>query len=312
MIPMKLYFDCDTGIDDAIALAYLLATPEVSLLGIGTVNGNTSAVQAARNTLGLLALASAGGSGASPNISDISGIPVSVGEGTPRDGAAHVHGGNGVGEVTLPAGGTTDARTAVELLLQLSHDHAGDLHILATGPCSNLAAALTRDPTLPSRIASVTVMGGAVRVPGNVSPVAEANIHDNPASAAAVLAAGWPVTLVPLDVSMGQRWTEADRAALRSSGVPLRVALADMLTVYFDFYEPVLGVREVPLHDPLAAAIAVGAVAPADGPTLALRVTGDGATREDPTGPGRARVVFTVDRPAAPLILHGISTFPLP
>ena len=296
---MRLYLDCDTGIDDAIALAYLLRAPDVTLAGIGTTNGNTSAGQAARNTLGLLAL------------SGISNIPVSVGAGDPRAGAEHVHGGNGIGGIDLPAGGTPDPRTAVELLLDLA-GREEPLHLLVTGPCTNIAEALRRDPSLPSRIASVTVMGGAVRAPGNVTPVAEANIHDNPAAAADVLAAAWPVTLVPLDVTMAHRWTATDQASLRETGNPLHRALADMLTAYLDFYESAHTLREVPLHDPLAAAIAVGTVVPAEAPTLRLRVGDDGAVREDPAGPGRARVVFTVDRPAAPIILHGISGTPLP
>src|SRR4051794_37633318 len=105
---MRLYLDCDTGIDDAIALAYLLNAPGVTLAGIGTTNGNTSAGQAARNTLGLLALAG------------VSGIPVSVGAGDPRAGAEHVHGGNGVGGIALPTGGAPDPRTAAQLLIDLA------------------------------------------------------------------------------------------------------------------------------------------------------------------------------------------------
>jgi purine nucleosidase len=295
---MRFFLDCDTGIDDAVALAYLLASPDVELVGIGTVNGNTTAEQAARNTLGLLAL---GG---------IADIPVAVGAGVARDGAAHVHGGNGVGEVTLPDGGPPDPRTAVELLIEMSHRHEG-LHLLVTGPCTNVADALEADRTLPGRFSGVTVMGGAVRVPGNVTPEAEANIHDDPAAAAAVLAADWPVTLIPLDVTMNHRWTEADQADLRATGTPFHRALADMLTVYFDFYEPEIGVREVPLHDPLAAAVAAGTVTPGDAPVLGLRVTEGGATRADPSGPGRARVVFSTTQPAAPTLLHGIKRFPI-
>jgi purine nucleosidase len=294
---LRVYLDCDTGIDDALALAYLLASPSVSLLGIGTTNGNTSAAQAARNTLGLLALA---------EDSDISRIPVSVGGGSLRDGAAHVHGGNGVGGVLLPTGGTADPRTPARMLIDLAKASPGTLHVIVTGPCTNLAAALSEEPELPSLVASVTVMGGAVRTPGNVTPRAEANIRDDPDAARAVLAAAWPVTLVPLDVTMTQRWNEDDRAALRAGGTPLHMALADMLTAYFDFYETRLGVREIPLHDPLAAAIATGEVTPSDAPRLALRVTSDGAVEEDPSTPAAVRVVFALAAPAAPVILRRI------
>jgi inosine-uridine nucleoside N-ribohydrolase len=267
------------------------------------VNGNTSAAQAARNTLGLLAL------------SGVSGIPVAVGEGAYRGGASGVHGGNGVGGVTLPPGGEPDPRTAVEMLLDLARDNPGELHIIATGPCTNLARALRAEPDLPGKIASVTVMGGAVRTPGNVTPRAEANFRDDPQSAATVLAAPWPVTLVPLDVTMRHRWTVADQAALRAGGTPLHQTLADMLPVYFDSYRPRLGVPEIPLHDPLAAALAVGALAPSDAPQLPLRVDLEGAVREDPSAASAVRVVLGLAEPGAPVILRRILGFrgsPLP
>ena len=290
--------------DDALAIAYLLHSGNVRILGIGTTDGNTTATQAAVNTLGLLKL------------SGISGIPVAVGGGSHRRDAAVVHGDNGVGGVALPAGAAPDERTAAGLLIDLARDNPGELHVLATGPCTNLAAALRAEPRLTELVASVTVMGGAVRGPGNVTPRAEANIHNDPQSAAAVLAAGWPVTLVPLDVTMRHRWTEADRAALRAGGTALHESLADMLTVYFDFYEPLLGVREIPLHDPLAAAIALGDVTPADAPRLPLRVDLEGAVREDPSAASLVRVVLALGAPAAPVILgrilHGISGRPLP
>ncbi|GIF22143.1 purine nucleosidase [Actinoplanes tereljensis] len=294
---LKVYLDCDTGVDDALALAFLLGSPDVELLGIGTVNGNTSAVQAARNTLGLLDLAG------------ISGIPVAVGEGAYRGGAVGVHGGNGVGGVALPAGGEPDPRTSVALLRDLVRDNPGEIHVVATGPCTNLAKVPDLD------VASVTVMGGAVRTPGNVTPRAEANFRDDPQSAATVLAAPWPVTLVPLDVTMRHRWTVADQAALRAGGTPLHETLADMLPVYFESYEPRLGVREIPLHDPLAAAVAVGALTPSDAPQLPLRVDLEGAVREDPSAASSVRVVLALSEPGAPVILDRILGFrsrPLP
>jgi purine nucleosidase len=130
---------------------------------------------------------------------------------------------------------------------------------------------------------------------------AEANIASDPAAAAAVLAAEWPVTLVPLDVTLRHRFTEQDRAGL-AAGPPLPAALAAMLGGYFDFYEPLLGVRQVPLHDPLAAGIATGDLTPAEAPTLGLLVEPDGRLAEDPAAAGRARVVLTLTGDAAPVI----------
>jgi purine nucleosidase len=287
---MLLYLDCDTGIDDALAIGLLLAHDDVRLIGIGTVNGNTSAEQAAANTAGLLELAGR------------PGIPIAVGVGESRDAAPHVHGDNGVGGVKLPPGAPHDPRTAAGLLVGLAREHAGALHVLATGPCTNLAAALRAEPRLPDLVASVTVMGGALRVRGNVNPHAEFNIAVDPPAAAAVFAAGWPVTLVPLDVTLEHRWTTADWERL--GGTPLNDALHEMLPVYFDAYEERFEGREIALHDPLAAAIALGDVTPADAPMLKLGV--DPATgqvvEEAGAGP-RVRVVLSLTAPAGPTML---------
>jgi purine nucleosidase len=107
---------------------------------------------------------------------------------------------------------------------------------------------------------------------------------------------------------MNHRWTEGDRAALRAGGTALDEALADMVPVYFDWYEPELGVREIPLHDPLAAAIAVGDLTPSDAPQLPLRVDPGGAIREDPSATSAVRVVFALEQPGGPAILHRLLT----
>jgi purine nucleosidase len=298
MTAIPFYLDCDTGVDDALALPLLLGHRGVALAGVGTVSGNTTAAQAARNTLDVLGLAGR------------DDIPVAVGAHHPLrsdfvGGAEVVHGDNGIGGVVLPtASRGPENENAVDLLLALAHRHAGELRIVATGPLTNLALALRREPGLPGLVRDVTVMGGAVRVPGNVTGHAEANIAGDPLAAAAVFGATWPVTLVPLDVTMEHRFDEDDRAALVAAGTPLASALAAMLSGYFDYYEPVLGERRVPLHDPLAAGIATGDLVPADAPLLGLRVDLDGRIVEDAAAPAKTRVVFTLTTDAAPTVLR--------
>lgn len=273
-----VYFDCDTGIDDSLALAYLLASPEIDLLGVGTVSGNTSSAQAAVNTLGLLQLAGR------------TDVPVAVGAHDfltrPFDGGApHVHGHNGIGEIELaPADRRVEDEDAAHMLIRLSHEHPGALEVIAVGPLTNLATALALDPTLPSRIAQVTVMGGAALVPGNITPVAEANIGNDPEAASATLSAGWPVVLVPLDVTMEHVFDESDRDALLAAEAPLPRTVAAMLDYYFDFYVETYGERCSALHDPLAAAIAVGGIRPVRAPAVAVTV-------DTTQGPGRGQVI---------------------
>lgn len=274
---IPVFLDCDTGIDDALALGYLLATPAATLVGVGSVHGNVSAAGGAENTLRLLGMAGH------------DDIPVAVGTTDPlvgsfAGGAVRVHGEDGVGGIrgtVLPAApATVEDIDAVDLLLQLSHEYEGQLHVLGIGPLTNLALALRRDPGIADRVAEVIVMGGAAMVPGNITPVAEANIGNDPEAAQEVLSASWPVTLVPLDTTMVNTFETADIEELQRCPTPVVAAIGQMLDYYADFYQGVLGRRCCALHDPLAAAIAVGEVGLVLAPRIPVEVdTTDGLGR---------------------------------
>jgi purine nucleosidase len=317
--PQPFYLDCDTGIDDSLAIAYLLASPEVELAGIGTVSGNVSAAAGAVNTLNLLHAAGR------------ARIPVAVGahdplKGTFDGGAPHVHGENGIGGVVLEDSGLTSApETAAEMLVRLAHEHPGELRVIAVGPLTNLALALQLEPKLPALVRDVTIMGGAAFVPGNISPVAEANIFNDAEAAAVVMEADWPVTMVPLDVTMNHRFGETHRAALATAGHPVASALSGMLVQYFAFYTTIFGEHCAALHDPLAAAIAVGALELDDAPYVGISVDTsagaaygktrcerfDGGAAEAPPAPERAsRVVLSVKGDAAAHLLERILSLP--
>jgi purine nucleosidase len=302
---IPLFLDCDTGVDDALALAYLLDVPHVDLVGIGTVSGNIDSTTAAVNTSALLGMVGRR-------------VPVAVGAHDPLGGvygggAPHVHGVNGVGGVDLPAGVAAADDPAAELLVRLARSYASDadadggarkLDVLAIGPLTNLAVALELEPRLPELIGTLTIMGGAVWEPGNVSPTAEANVHNDAEAARRVLTAGFDLVLVPLDVTRQHRFDDADGDRFIAAGDPLRVALGTMLHRYIDFYETVDQVRRAPLHDPLAAAIAAGEVAPTVRETPLDVVTGGtehGRTVPVEQGPA-VRVVVAADASAADVI----------
>jgi purine nucleosidase len=270
------YLDCDTGIDDALTLGLLVAEG-ADVKGIGSVSGNLAAAGGARNTLDLLA------------VMGRTDIPVAVGEHDPIGGVfdasegAVVHGVNGIGEVVLPRVGEPVAEHAADLLVRLAREHPGTLRILAIGPLTNLALALEREPELPSLIADVVIMGGTAQAPGNVSAVAEANIWNDAVAARRVFAASWPITMVGLDVTMHARFEESHRVELAAGGASAQ-ALAAMLDVYFRFYTPILGRPSCALHDPLAAAIALGLVVPTLAPVVPIDV-------DDTDGPGRGQTL---------------------
>lgn len=310
--PSPFYLDCDTGIDDALALAYLLASPLADVVGIGTVSGNVSAAAGARNTLDLLALAKS------------DDVPVALGAHHPLagsfgGGAPWVHGENGIGGVTLTtAAASVGSESAAEMLVRLARLYPGTLKVLAIGPLTNIAEALRLEPALPSLVESVTVMGGAALAPGNITPVAEANIFNDPEAAALVLAADWDVTLVPLDVTMNSVLEETHRQSLLAASSPVARVLGEMLGYYFRFYEDIYGRPCSAMHDPLAAALAVGAVTAAVAPVVRAAVdTSDGPGRGQticdlrglyagypPVQGARCRVVLSLEEDFAPHLVE--------
>lgn len=273
-----VYLDTDLGIDDALALGYLLAHPDADVVGIGSVHGNLDAAQGARNVLDLLALAGA------------TGIPVAVGAadplgGTYAGGSPHVHGDNGIGGVVLPPSAEQPiAGDAADLLIRLAREHAGRLRVVAIGPLTNLAVALERDPSIAELVEGVWVMGGSALVPGNITAAAEANIFHDPAAAQAVVEAAWPLVLVPLDVTMRHRFSARDRESLGDAPGAATRAIGEMLAHYEEFYTPIFGSPDVALHDPLAAALAVGGAVS----TLAPRVR---VVVDTTDGPGRGQTI---------------------
>lgn len=302
-INTPFYLDCDTGIDDALALTYLLNHPGVDLRGIGTVSGNIDAATAARNTTAILRML------------DRTETPVAVGEHDPltgsyAGGAPEVHGANGIGDVEFPPGAATTTEPAPQMLIRLAREaasHGQALNVIAIGPLTNLARALELEPDLPRLIGQVTVMGGAVWAHGNITPNAEANIYNDAAAARLVTRAGFDLTLVPLDLTHDHCFDDTDAQHLLDSRSDLHNALGSMLVRYIDFYEGVLGVRRAPLHDPLAAAIAVAEVNPVETKTLPIDVLlQDGnlgrtipTTRRDHPA---TRVILSAEASAAELI----------
>ncbi|TDQ51398.1 nucleoside hydrolase [Actinorugispora endophytica] len=245
---MRVFVDCDPGIDDALALAYLAARADVELVGVGTVYGNNSVDATTENALRLMELYGR------------PGVPVAAGAARPLvqppQLAESVHGDNGLGGVDVPESkARAVAESAAELLVRLARSAPGEIDVLAVGPLTNLALALALEPRLPELVGRVVVMGGAVRVPGNVTPWAEANVHNDPEAADVVLGAGFDLTLVALDVTMRTLargpWLD-ELAAVAGE----RAAYAHrFLDFYVGWYTPVLGERACAMHDPLAAAV---------------------------------------------------------
>ncbi|HOE40111.1 MAG TPA: nucleoside hydrolase [Rhodoferax sp.] len=193
--PRKLIFDTDPGVDDAMALCYALAHPGLDVIGITTTFGNVTVEQASANALYLCALA-----GRSIAVAQGVARPMVKQAESPPD---FIHGADGLGN--LPerhhCSAQVDSRSAAQFIVDTARQSPGDITLVAVGPLGNLAAALQLDPELPKLVREVVLMGGTVIESGNVSPVAEANIWNDPHAADIVFTAGWELTMVGLDVT---------------------------------------------------------------------------------------------------------------
>ena len=256
-----LIIDVDTGIDDAFGLLYACASPRARLLGVSTVAGNVDLARATRNTRAVLALAKR------------ADIPVWPGCASPilhaPADASVVHGVSGLGYAVLPdPPGGDDAPNAIDEIVAHAHALRGELVLVATGPLTNIAAALLREPALPRLVERLVLMGGAYCEAGNVTPAAEFNIWHDPEAARMVFRAfgaegAAPLVAVGLDVTRKTQLVPADLAALAercagSAGAPALLRfLEDAARYYFDFMETRYGARVLTMHDPLAIAAAI-------------------------------------------------------
>ena len=193
--PIKVIYDTDPGVDDAMALYFALAHPAIDLVGITTTFGNVSVAQAAANALYLTEIAG-------------DQTPVTKGVSVPwwipgQAPPAHIHGADGLGNLGArqPVKRQIDPRSSAQFIVETARAQPGEIALVAVGPLGNLALALLLEPELPQLLREVIVMGGTVHEPGNVSPVAEANIWNDPHAADRVFGAGWKLTMVGLDVT---------------------------------------------------------------------------------------------------------------
>jgi inosine-uridine nucleoside N-ribohydrolase len=217
---VPVLIDTDMGVDDAVAVTLALYSDEIEVAGIVSVEGNVSLEQATTNVGRLLTALHW------PSWPPIGRGLEQVGQ---RPRAHHVHGDDGLGGIKLPAPAQLHCDDYLTVYNQAVKRFGQDLVILAIGPLTNLAAVLEKEPKLLAQVGRIVVMGGAVWYKGNITPAAEFNFHRDPAAAAALLAAGLPVTVVPLDVTRQVVFDESHAAHLKRGQTRAGDILADMI-----------------------------------------------------------------------------------
>jgi len=282
--------DTDPGIDDALALLLAWGSPELEVEALTTVAGNVPLATASVNAWRIRELRAPV---PTPQIAEGAAAPLR----RPLRTAVDYHGRDGLGD----AGGWPEAPErpatgqAIHVLVDAARRHRKRLVLIAIGPLTNVALALERDAEAMRAIGRVVVMGGAVDVPGNVTPDAEFNLHVDPDAARRVFEAGLQIDLVPLDATRQAvlRREELD-AALAKGPAPLAERIA-AFTAHGFRERAEGGVVGLTLHDPLAVGVAAD-------PSLVtwervrLTIGADGETRRRAGAPN-CRVAMGVDRP---------------
>jgi purine nucleosidase len=258
---VKLIIDVDTGIDDALALLYLLASPEAELVAVTCTSGNVEAGQVAENTLALLDMVGR------------SDIEVALGRREPLKRplqiAPETHGPKGVGYAELPTPSrAVSRRHSADLMVDEVRRAPGEVTLITVGPLTSLAVALEREPALPTLARSLVMMAGSYRSPGNTAPTSEWNVACDPEAMQAVLSAwaaaegvGRPVAL-GLDVTERAKLTPDHLTRLHAAaGNPQanRVLsfVDDALRFYMEFHSRYDGFYGAFIHDALAVASAL-------------------------------------------------------
>jgi inosine-uridine nucleoside N-ribohydrolase len=226
----KIIIDTDPGIDDAFALCYAFAHPQLDVIALTTIFGNVDVELATTNALKLCEL-----NNVSAPVAMGAAKPLTI---APNPHSTFVHGENGFGNVPLPDVSTDRSdHNATDTLINHVLDNAGEVTIVAVGPLTNLALALEKAPEIAAAVESVVIMGGAFDRPGNITAYAEANVWNAPHAAQKVLTADWPVVIHGLDVTHQVIFNHEFFDKLAAGSPKVGKFLHDAAEFYIDFYQ---------------------------------------------------------------------------
>jgi purine nucleosidase len=251
-MPKKIIIDTDPGVDDTIAICTALRSPEVEVIGLTSVFGNAPGEITAQNALRLVEL------------EGNNHIPVARGSDIPLVAPLEklgtwVHGEDGMGNTHPSApNGKINSQSAVEFIVDMAYRYPNQITLVPVGPLTNIALALRLDPSIASLFKQVVIMGGAVTIPGNMTPVAEANIYHDADAAEIVMGAGWPLTLVGLDVTQKTIMTPAYHQELFDADNPAVNLIQKILPCYQNYFNKFEGLNgSIYTHDPSAIAYVI-------------------------------------------------------
>ena len=248
--------DCDVGVDDAFALILAFHSCELEVKAVTGVNGNVPLDQVFENIQKVLSL-----------IHPQHGPLIAKGADRPLKGktvyAHSVHGKDGLGGAKIERRKGEEwwqiySGRADELITKMAHQYPNELTLIATGPLTNLALALQKDPEGMRKLKEVSIMGGAVRTKGNITPYAEFNIFSDPLAAKLVFESGLPITLVPLDVTHQVFLTpQVIEEKIKPINNSFSRFVIEAIGYDLNTHRFLRGSELIYLHDPLAAGVVI-------------------------------------------------------
>lgn len=244
---IPIIIDCDPGHDDAMAILWALASPQLELRAVTTVAGNQTIEKVTNNAIKVLTKAGR------------LDIPVAMGAKAPLIrklvvGGEVVHGSSGLEGPVLPECGFAPSKlTALELLIQTLEEAKEKITLIPIGPLTNIATLLIVRPDLKEKIERLSIMGGGAYM-GNWTPAAEYNIWADPEAAKVVFNAGLPIIMAGLDVTHKAYITREENEELRAQGNELSVFAAELIDYFSRYHYEVEGFPGCTMHDPTAVA----------------------------------------------------------
>jgi purine nucleosidase len=248
-MPKRIIIDCDPGHDDAIALILAQGNPEIDIAAITTVAGNQTIENVTRNAL------------ATATIAGIANVPIAAGARRSLiepQFVGDVHGETGLDGPVLPEPTVSlDPRHGVDLIIDtIMSAEPGEITLVPTGPLTNIALAVRKEPRIVARVREVVLMGGAYHG-GNYSAAAEFNIAVDPEAAHIVFGEPWPLTMVGLDLTHQALATSAIVDRIRAVDTTAGKFVVDILDFFTQSYQDMQGFAAPPVHDPCTVAYVI-------------------------------------------------------
>ena len=246
----KIILDCDPGHDDAVAIMLAAASKEIEILGITCVGGNATLENTKLNALKICTLI------------DRTDIKIYAGSDKPIHyelvTAAHVHGKSGLDTEGAPIivnpSYKIQEKNAVDFIIEECHKNTDQIYLCPTGPLTNIALSIKKDPSIKTKIKEIVFMGGAALCLGNITPSAEFNIYVDPHAANIVLNSGLPLTMFGLDVTHKVNVNSEIIEKIRKNNNKSSIFFAELMDFYSRFHKKLYKTDESPLHDPCVIA----------------------------------------------------------